>query len=103
MPQEIVTPAVDARNCLNYSTDGGDKLVINGTLEVNGVLSINDDAEVSGISLDAATADTLGTIYQAAEQEASAATDVASLVADFNGLLEKLKAAGIMAETHAPI
>jgi hypothetical protein len=37
-------------------------------------------------------------IYQAENQRASTATDVATLVNDFNALLLKLKTAGCMAE-----
>ena len=45
--------------CKNYTTDGGDKTVIGGTLE------IKEGATVTGLSADpltAATADTLGGI-----------------------------------------
>ena len=38
-----------------------------------------------------------GLVNQAATQTNTAATDVAGLVTDFNALLDKLKAAGIMA------
>lgn len=45
----------------------------------------------------AATTTVNGTVKKAATQAASTATDVAGLVADFNALLAKLKAAGIVA------
>lgn len=45
----------------------------------------------------AATASVVGGVKMAATQAASTATDVALLVTDFNALLTKLKAAGIMA------
>ena len=44
----------------------------------------------------AATATVVGGVKAAATQAASTATDVAGLVTDFNALLTKLKAAGIM-------
>ena len=60
----------------NYSTDGGDKWVVGGTIE------LADGAAVAG---------------RTAENQAdSTATTVAGLVTDFNGLLSKLKAAGLM-------
>ena len=63
-------------NTKNYS-ENGDKLVIGGTLEVlNG-------AKLSGF-------------HVAENQALSAATTIADLKTDFNSLLEKLKAAGIM-------
>ncbi|WP_447885127.1 head fiber protein [Serratia fonticola] len=50
-----------------------------------------------GASIPAATATTIGGVKKAATQANSAATDTAGLVTDFNALLAKLKAAGIMA------
>ena len=105
-------------NTKNYFTDGGDTLVIGGKLQVE------EGAEVSGLdgggggsyTLPAATASTLGgvkvgtglTVQEdgtlsadgvtpAANQAASEAADLAGLVTDFNSLLSKLKAAGLMA------
>lgn len=51
----------------------------------------------AGTLAPAATTTVNGTVKKAATQAASTATDVAGLVADFNALLVKLKAAGIMA------
>lgn len=65
-------------NTKNYAEQGGDKLVIGGELE------IREDAVVTGLPM-------------IENQPNSAAEDVEGLVADFNALLEKLKAAGIMA------
>lgn len=66
-------------NTKNYTEQGGDKTVIGGTLE------IKQGASVTGLP--------------AAENQAdSTATDVAGLVTDFNALLAKLKAAGLMAD-----
>ncbi len=85
----IDTPAGDVtRSCKNYATDGGDRLVIGGTLE------IREGASVTG--LPSAAADNPGVVRIATNQVASAAVDVAALVTDFNTLLQKLKAAGIM-------
>ena len=63
-------------NTKNYS-ENGDKLVIGGTLEVL------DGAKLSGFPV-------------AENQIASVATTIADLKTDFNSLLEKLKAAGLM-------
>ncbi len=76
-------------NAKNYMAQGGDRLVIGGTLE------IKEGASVTG--LPAAAADNAGMVNLAANQAASTAADVAALVTDFNALLQKLKAAGIMA------
>lgn len=65
-------------NTKNYTEQGGDKTVIGGTLEV---LS---GATVTGLPV-------------AENQADSVATTVAGLVTDFNALLAKLKAAGLMA------
>ena len=68
-------------NVKNYTEQGGDKTVIGGTLE------IKEGASVTGLS----------SFTPAANQPASVAEDVAGLVVDLNGLLTKLKTAGIMA------
>ena len=66
-------------NTKNYTEQGGEKTVIGGTLE------IKEGASVTGLP--------------AAENQAdSEATTIAGLVTDFNALLAKLKAAGLMAE-----
>ena len=65
-------------NSKNYMEQGGEKWIIGGTLEVL------PGASVTGLP--------------AAENQAdSTAADVAGLVTDFNALLAKLKAAGLMA------
>ena len=88
----IETPAGDVtRNCKNYLTEGGDRLVIGGTLEVL------DTATVTGLQPGYATEQTAGSVYQATNQAESAATTIADLKSDFNALLLKLKNAGIMA------
>ena len=66
-------------NVKNYTEQGGDKTVINGTLEI---------AEGGQV---------LGLFTPAAFQADSADADIPGLVTDFNALLSKLKAAGLMA------
>ncbi|NCC80386.1 MAG: Head fiber protein [Clostridia bacterium] len=64
-------------NTKNFTEQGGEKTVIGGTLE------IKDGAVVTGLPvLD--------------NQAASTAATVEDLVTDFNALLTKLKAAGLM-------
>ena len=88
----IDTPTGDVtRNCKNYLADGGDRLVIGGTLEVL------DTATVTGLQSGYASEQTAGSVYQAMNQAESAATTIADLKSDFNALLQKLKDAGIMA------
>lgn len=65
-------------NTKNYTEQGGEKTVIGGTLE------ILEGASVTGLPT-------------AENQVDSTATDTAGLVTDFNALLAKLKAAGLMA------
>ena len=50
-----------------------------------------------GTAPSAATTSTAGVVKQAAAQADSSAEDAAALVTDFNGLLEKLRTAGILA------
>lgn len=69
-------------NGKNYAEQGGDKWVIGGTLE------IKEGATVTGLPA--------AEVPQVANQADSVATDVPTLVSDFNGLLAKLKAAGLM-------
>lgn len=64
-------------NTKNYTEQGGEKTVIGGVLE------IKEGASVTGLPV-------------AKNQADSTATDVAGLVTDFNALLAKLKAAGLM-------
>ena len=88
----IDTPVGDVtRNCKNYATDGGDRLVIGGTLEVL------DTATITGLQSGYATQQMAGSVYQVPNQAESAATTIADLKSDFNALLLKLKNAGIMA------
>lgn len=64
-------------NTKNFMEQGGEKLVIGGEME------ITSDATVTGLPV-------------AENQANSTATDAPGLVADFNALLTKLKAAGLM-------
>ena len=90
---QIIEEAVGdvTRNCKNYATEGGDRLVIGGTLE------ILDTATVTGLQSGYASTDQAGSVYQSSNQAESAATTIADLKSDFNALLLKLKDAGIMA------
>lgn len=113
-------------NAKNFTEQGGEKTVIGGTLEilegasVTGLptpeISTATETVLGGIKA-AAKAETdtvpakIGTdsllyvptypivpaLPVAANQVASAATDVPGLLTDFNALLTKLKAAGLMA------
>ncbi len=65
-------------NVKNYTEQGGEKTVISGTLE------ITESGVVTGLP-------------RAAFQANSTADSVETLVSDFNALLAKLKAAGLMA------
>lgn len=113
-------------NAKNYTEQGGEKTVIGGTLEikegasVSGLptpeLTVASETVLGGVKA-AAKAETdtvpakIGTdslLYVptypivpefpvAENQAASTATDVPGLLTDFNALLTKLKAAGLMA------
>ncbi len=69
-------------NIKNYTEQGGEKTVIGGTLEI-----------VAGGQV-------VGLFTPAAFQADSTATTIAGMVADFNSLLAKLKAAGLMEPTN---
>lgn len=66
----------------NYTEQGGERTVIGGTLEIM------------------AGGQVVGLFTPAAFQADSTATTIAGLVTDFNSLLAKLKAAGIMEPTN---
>lgn len=109
-------------NTKNYTEQGGARTVIGGEIEILAGAKIKADegAEVEGFggseyTLPPATDETLGGIIvgsglsveedgtlsadgitKAANQADSTATDAAGLVTDFNALLDKLKAAGLM-------
>ena len=68
-------------NVNNYSEQGGDKWVVGGTLEV----TAEGQLLLDGIPL-----------VRAATQADSTATTIADLKGDFNALLAKLQAAGLM-------
>ena len=69
-------------NVKNYTEQGGEKTVIGGVLE------IAEGGQVVGLPSD---------FTPAAFQADSTASTIAGLVVDFNALLAKLKAAGLMA------
>lgn len=107
-------------NVKNYTEQGGEKTVIGGTLEILEGASVTG---LSGYTLPAASASALGGVKAAAKgsgdtvevklgtdeklyvpaypaaavQADSTAADAAGLVTDFNALLAKLRAAGLMA------
>jgi len=60
-------------------------------------IKIGDDGKLYAPALTAATADTIGGVYLVENMPESQAEDITELVDDFNLLLLKLKAAGIMA------
>ena len=64
-------------NTKNYTEQGGEKTVIGGTLE------IKEGAVISGLPT-------------AENQTDSTASTISDLKSDFNNLLSKLKAAGLM-------
>ena len=71
-------------NAKNYTEQNGEVTVIGGKLVIEGTLEYAEGADVpSGGS-------------KAANQADSEATTIAALKEDFNGLLAKLKAAGLM-------
>ena len=69
-------------NAKNYTEQGGEKTIIGGTLE------IKEGASITGLP---------SQFTPAENQSDSTATTIAGLVVDFNALLAKLKAAGLMA------
>lgn len=69
-------------NVKNYTEQGGEKTVIGGVLE------IAEGGQIVGLPSD---------FTPAAFQADSSASTIAGLVVDFNALLAKLKAAGLMA------
>ena len=69
----------------NYAEQGGDKWVVNGSLEI----TAEGELVLDGVPL-----------TRAVNQAESAATTIADLKADFNALLAKLRAAGIMDQSH---
>jgi hypothetical protein len=110
-------------NSKNYMEQGGEKWVIGGTLEIQSGASVTGlsadpllpatEETLGGVKAATKTAgdtvpvavDVDGTLYvptypeavtPAENQADSTATDTASLVTDFNALLAKLKAAGLM-------
>ena len=74
-----------AYNTKNYTEQGGEKTVIGGTLE------IKEGATVTGLPSSSPTE-----IPVLENQAKSTAEDIETLVLDFNSLLSKLKAAGLM-------
>jgi len=68
-------------NVKNYTEQGGERTVIGGTLEIESTGSLTFSGTV---------------LTPAAAQADSVASTVAGVVVDFNALLVKLRAAGLM-------
>jgi len=75
-------------NTKNYREQGGERWVVGGVIDIVG----NGELLKDGVPVDL----TPSGMSPAAAQANSAATDAAGLVADFNALLAKLRAAGLM-------
>lgn len=71
-------------NVKNYTEAGGEKTVIGGTLQITSERKL-----IIGST----------ELKQAEAQANSSATTIADLKSEFNQLLEKLKSAGLMADT----
>lgn len=67
-------------NAKNYQAQGGDEWVIGGKL------TVKEGAEIKGLL----------SFFPAESQADSTAEDINALVTDFNLLLQKLRAAGLM-------
>ena len=78
-------------NVKNYTEQGGEKTVIGGEIIIKGKLVVDEGGSVEGLPEPEPV-----TLPKAANQAASTASTNAELKADFNALLEKLKAAGLM-------
>jgi hypothetical protein len=94
-------------NAKNYNPQGGDRTVIGGELTIisGGKIKVEDGAAVEGLQTEAYTlpsaGETIGGVRRTPSQSDSAAETVAELAADFNALLAKLRAAGIVAPEPA--
>ena len=75
-------------NTKNYTEQGGEKTVIGGEVVIKGKVVVEEGGSVEG----------LPSAPKAENQADSEATSVAVLKTDFNALLAKLKAAGLMEE-----
>ncbi len=77
-------------NTKNYTEQGGEKTIIGGELVIKngGKITIEEGGSAEGLPSP--------TIPKAANQADSEATTIALLKEDFNALLAKLKAAGLM-------
>lgn len=71
-------------NVKNYTEQGGEKTVIGGEILITGKISVDEGGTAEGF------------VTPAGNQADSEASTIATLKEDFNGLLSKLKAAGLM-------
>lgn len=73
-------------------------LVANDKLDQKEVAAASVAAKNAGFPVDtAATVSVIGSVLKMSTQAASVAPDIATMVTDFNALITKLKAAGLMA------
>lgn len=66
---------------------------------IEAVVSLAEQIDAGGATVPAATTTTLGTVKKSAYQAPAAAADVDALKAQFDALVVKLVAAGIMASS----
>ncbi len=86
----------------NYTAQGGALTVIGGELQILGRLTVDPDAEVVGLfGARVGEAELVG-VGPVDAQPDSTATSVAQLREDFNALLGKLRAGGILADGSEP-
>lgn len=77
-------------NVKNYTEQGGEKTVIGGEILITGKISVDEAGTAEGF------------VTPAENQADSEASTIATLKEDFNGLLSKLKAAGLMKADPEP-
>ena len=90
-------------NVKNYNSQCGDKTFIGGEITIlsSGKLKIENGATVEGLKTEGYTlppaGEAIGGVKQIPSQADSSATTISALKTDFNNLLAKFRAAGIMA------
>lgn len=85
-------------NTKNYTAQGGSLTVIGGELQILGKLIIDPEAEVEGLFGVPSQGIAEAVEFKPIEAYDSTATSVAQLRDDFNALLGKLRAGGILAD-----
>jgi len=85
-------------NPKNYSADGGDRLVIGGTLEIESGATVTGAELAASYTLPTATTSALGGVKQAAAvADLGNEADLADVVAKINALLAAMRTAGALA------